>query len=110
MRRSRRSQPAIEARGHQLQRAPAAGADLLEGDLTRLAQVFSNLLNNAAKYTSRAALIAVEAQRETPTEVVVAVRDTRHRHPARHAAAASSTCSRRSTVRSSARKGDWGSG
>ncbi|HEV3168327.1 MAG TPA: ATP-binding protein, partial [Isosphaeraceae bacterium] len=42
---------------------------------TRLAQVFSNLLNNAAKYTERAGRIWLTAEREG-SDVVVKVRDT----------------------------------
>jgi PAS domain S-box-containing protein len=45
------SRPALDAAGHRLEtRMPAAHA-LVDADLTRLAQVLSNLLNNAAKYT-----------------------------------------------------------
>src|SRR4029077_17101224 len=45
------SRPLIEASAHRLVvRQPPEGLRL-DGDLTRLAQVVSNLLNNAAKYT-----------------------------------------------------------
>ena len=47
---------------------------LLHGDGVRLTQVFSNLLNNAAKYTPRAGHIAVVARREDD-HAVVEVRD-----------------------------------
>ena len=47
---------------------------LLHGDGVRLTQVFSNLLNNAAKYTPRAGHIAVVARREND-HAVVEVRD-----------------------------------
>jgi PAS domain S-box-containing protein len=47
----------------------------LDADPVRLAQVFSNLLNNAAKYTSRSGRIHLSAAREDG-EVVVRVRDT----------------------------------
>lgn len=48
---------------------------LLEGDPIRLAQVFSNLLTNAAKYSDAGGTIAVTAER-IDTDVVVTVRDT----------------------------------
>jgi PAS domain S-box-containing protein len=43
--------PLIESRGHQLTTRMAAGDVHVLGDRTRLVQVISNLLNNAAKYT-----------------------------------------------------------
>jgi signal transduction histidine kinase/ActR/RegA family two-component response regulator len=47
----------------------------LEGDPIRLAQVFSNLLNNAAKYTDPGGQIAIKVMREDESAVVT-VRDT----------------------------------
>jgi len=47
----------------------------VEGDLTRLAQVFANLLANAAKYTPAGGSIAVTAMRQDGT-IRVAVKDT----------------------------------
>ena len=45
------SRPAIESENHQLTVTLPAEPVYLEADLTRLAQVLQNLLNNAAKYT-----------------------------------------------------------
>jgi signal transduction histidine kinase/integral membrane sensor domain MASE1/CheY-like chemotaxis protein len=47
----------------------------VDADTARLAQVFTNLLNNAAKYTERGGHIWLTAQREAG-EIVVSVRDT----------------------------------
>jgi PAS domain S-box-containing protein len=66
--------PSISAAGHSLQlQLPEEGL-LIRGDLTRLAQVFSNLVNNASKYTPRAGRIEVRAHRERE-EIVVEVAD-----------------------------------
>ena len=46
----------------------------VDGDRTRLAQVFANLLNNAAKYTANGGRIQLAVEREG-NEVVVAVVD-----------------------------------
>jgi CheY-like chemotaxis protein len=46
----------------------------LDGDATRLAQIFANLLNNAAKYTPRGGSIRLSAERRGD-EVVVSVKD-----------------------------------
>ena len=45
------ARPVIDAREHRLEIESLPGPVFLHGDATRLAQVFSNLLNNAAKYT-----------------------------------------------------------
>ena len=47
------SRPAIENAGHDFLIDVPPGTIYVDADVTRLAQVFSNLLNNAAKYTER---------------------------------------------------------
>jgi PAS domain S-box-containing protein len=67
------SQPAIEAAGHSLILSIPAEPILLHADLTRLAQVFSNLLSNSAKYTPRAGTIRLDVRPRGPTvEISVA--------------------------------------
>lgn len=67
--------PLIDARQHQLILALAPETLNVEGDLVRLSQVLSNLLNNAATYTDPGGRILLDVQREG-TDVVVRVRDT----------------------------------
>ena len=67
--------PLIEAGGHELTVVLPPEPVTLDADPTRLAQVFSNLLNNAAKYTPRGGSICVTAERKGD-EIVVRVRDT----------------------------------
>jgi PAS domain S-box-containing protein len=69
------ARPAIEAAGHELTVALPPEPVHLDADLTRLAQVFSNLLTNSAKYTERGGRIWLAAERHGG-EVVVSVRDT----------------------------------
>jgi PAS domain S-box-containing protein len=69
------ARPAVEAGGHELTVALPPEPVYVEADLTRLAQVFSNLLTNSAKYTDRGGRIWLTAERRGG-EVVVAVRDT----------------------------------
>ncbi|NBD08535.1 ATP-binding protein [Corallococcus silvisoli] len=67
--------PLIEQRQHTLEvDLPEHGTDL-DADPTRLAQVFANLLTNAAKYTEPGGFLAVTGTREGQ-ELVVSVRDT----------------------------------
>jgi signal transduction histidine kinase len=68
------SRPLIEAAGHTLDTDIAKEPIWLEADLTRLSQVVSNLLNNAARYTPDHGRIALSLQREGE-EAVIAVTD-----------------------------------
>jgi PAS domain S-box-containing protein len=68
------SRPFIEAAGHRLRIDLPADAIGLLGDNVRLAQVLSNLLNNAAKYTENGGDIELSAAREGET-AVISVRD-----------------------------------
>ena len=69
------AQPLIDAAGHRLAVSMGTQPIYLDADPVRLAQVFSNLLNNAAKYMERGGRIWLTV---TPDdrEVVVSVRDT----------------------------------
>ncbi len=58
------ARPFIDARGHALVVQLPPEAIHLDADPTRLAQVFSNLLNNAAKYTEPGGRIVLSAARE----------------------------------------------
>jgi PAS domain S-box-containing protein len=65
----------IDARNHRLELRLPAEPVRLEADPTRLEQIFSNLLNNAAKYTMPGGQIWLTAALEEG-EAVVRVRDT----------------------------------
>jgi signal transduction histidine kinase/ActR/RegA family two-component response regulator len=67
----------IEERGHQLSVELPAEPLPVDADVTRLAQVMNNLLNNAAKFTPRGGRISLAAERPPgSSDVWVRVRDT----------------------------------
>jgi PAS domain S-box-containing protein len=68
------ARPAIEAAGHELSVSLPPQPIFLDADLTRLAQVFSNLLTNSAKYTEHGGRIWLSATDGSGT-VTVSVRD-----------------------------------
>ena len=69
------SRPLIESREQELIISQPTTPQWIEGDRVRLAQVLSNLLNNAAKYTSEGGKITLSVMRED-SDVVIEVRDT----------------------------------
>jgi signal transduction histidine kinase len=68
------SEPLISAGRHELILDPPNAEVWLDADLTRLSQVVSNLLNNAAKYTPEGGRIVLSARRER-NEVLISVSD-----------------------------------
>lgn len=68
------SRPLIEGSGHELLVHLPSEPVFVNADTTRLAQVFSNLLNNAAKYTERGGHIRLTAEARDG-EVRVSVKD-----------------------------------
>jgi signal transduction histidine kinase len=56
------SRPLIDAAGHSLIVTVPPGPVYLDADATRLAQVFSNLLNNSAKYTEPGGKISLRSE------------------------------------------------
>lgn len=69
------ARPQIEAKGHMLTVTLPPHPIYLDGDLTRLAQVFLNLLNNSATYTEPGGRISLSAEMDGD-EAVVAVWDS----------------------------------
>lgn len=65
----------IEKHRHQLRVTPPSEPLHVEGDATRLTQVVTNLLDNAAKYTDPGGRIWLSAEREGD-DAVIRVRDT----------------------------------
>jgi signal transduction histidine kinase len=67
------SRPLIDAAGHMLEVSAPPECVLLDADSMRLAQVFSNLLNNAAKYTDPGGRITITVEcEEDVAEVAIA--------------------------------------
>lgn len=68
------TQPLIIDASHQLHTALPDSTILLEGDPNRLAQVFTNLLSNASKYTKNGGMIWLKAYQENG-DAVISIRD-----------------------------------
>jgi CheY-like chemotaxis protein len=68
------SRPLIREMGHELTVTLPNESVFVDADLTRLAQVFMNLLNNAAKYSNRGGHIRLTAEPQG-SDVVVSVKD-----------------------------------
>jgi len=68
-------EPLIRAGGHRLNLSLPPDPIVLDADPVRLAQVFGNLINNAAKYSEHGGAISVEARAEE-LEAVVSIADT----------------------------------
>jgi PAS domain S-box-containing protein len=69
------SRPQVDAAGHRLDVILPDEPVVIECDAVRIAQVISNLLNNAARYTEHGGRITLEARREGE-DAVITVRDT----------------------------------
>jgi len=69
------TRPIIEAGSHELILTLPPEPIHLEADPVRLAQVFANLLNNAAKYTEEGGRIRLTAERQG-SDVIVSVKDS----------------------------------
>ncbi|WP_255440452.1 response regulator [Caenimonas sedimenti] len=67
-------QPLIDELGHTVSVAAAEDEILVDADRARLAQAFTNMLNNAAKYMDRGGSIGVFVER-SGDEVVVRIKD-----------------------------------
>jgi PAS domain S-box-containing protein len=68
------ARPALEAAGHELILSCPSQPLHIDADLTRLAQVLSNLLNNSAKYTPPGGKVWLTAEARR-SDLVISVRD-----------------------------------
>jgi len=69
------SRPLLEDAGHQFEATMPSESFRVRGDANRLAQVVSNLLNNAAKYTPHGGNVDLTVRREGD-RIAIAIRDT----------------------------------
>ena len=69
------SKPLLDQRGHTLEIAMPRERIVVDGDLTRLEQVVTNLLHNACKYSPRGSRIELKVEREGD-EAIIRVRDS----------------------------------
>jgi signal transduction histidine kinase len=67
-------QPTIDNKGHAFRIEMSEPPILLDGDAIRLAQVFANLLSNAAKYTDPGGEISLSGERRAD-KAIITVRD-----------------------------------
>jgi CheY-like chemotaxis protein len=77
------SRPLVERNGHTLRREVREPELRFEADLTRIAQVISNLLNNASKFTPKGGFIELLAGRDGD-QLVIEVRDNGIGIPSEH--------------------------
>ncbi len=68
------SRPLMDVQGHELVVDMPPQPIYVDGDLTRLSQVFANLLNNSAKYTDRGGRIRLAVERQG-SDAVVSIAD-----------------------------------
>src|SRR4030095_3144652 len=61
-------QPHVQAAGHRISLALPPRTVYLDGDPMRLAQVLSNLINNACKYSENNGDIRIDAEVESPRD------------------------------------------
>ena len=69
------SRPLIERSGHELTVVIPGNSVVIDADLTRLSQVFLNLLNNSAKYMDPGGRIEIRAEQQG-SDVEVTVKDS----------------------------------